>query len=194
MSEPRPDVSETRRFIDSMDGTDPSTPSALVELVYEDLRRLAAACMARERSGDSVQATDLVHEAYLRLSNGGQHWNGRPHFFAAAAEAMRRILIDRARRRSAKRHGGDHRRAPLPEDVIVIEEKDTDIERLDLALEKLEKEDATKAALVKLHFLLGLTIRETADALDISRATAERYWTYSRARLYQWMTRLIEEE
>lgn len=161
----------------------------LLEAVYDELRRLAAARVAREPAGQTMQATELVHEAYLRLVESSPSWNSRAHFFGAAAEAMRRILVERARRKAARRRGGGHRREQLAEDLIEVrDDDDTDLEALSLALDRLEREDATKAAVVKLRYFIGLTIPQTADALEISHATAERYWAYSRARLFRWVS------
>jgi RNA polymerase sigma factor (TIGR02999 family) len=165
---------------------DPHAAGRLLPLVYEELRRLAAAHLAREPGGQTLQPTALVHEAYVRLqgARGEPHWDNRGHFFAAAAEAMRRILIDGARRKHRPKHGGGRRRvsgdaaAPSPgmppEDLLALDE----------ALDKLAKEEPAKAELVKLRFFAGLTMPEVAEALGISLATAERHWAYARAWLY----------
>ena len=150
----------------------------LFPLVYDELRKLAAARMDREKPGHTLQATALVHEAYVRLI-GDQQFNGRGHFFAAAAEAMRRILVENARRKKRLRHGGDLQRVELNEPAV----RDSDMELLDLddALLKLAKEDAPAAEIAKLHVFAGLSIEEAADLLAISRATAYRHWNYAKA-------------
>jgi RNA polymerase sigma factor (TIGR02999 family) len=162
----------------------------LLPLVYEELRRLAAQRLNREHAGQTLQPTALVHEAYLRLvgPNGatGADWDGRAHFFAAAAEAMRRILIDNARRKLADKHGGAHVRVDLDDSLAAVAPPADceDLLALDEALQKLEREDKTKADLVKLHYFTGLSLEEAADALAISRATSYRYWAYARAWLH----------
>jgi RNA polymerase sigma factor (TIGR02999 family) len=158
----------------------------LLPLVYEELRRLAAQKLAREPSGLTLQATALVHEAYLRVAGSADPlWDGRGHFFAAAAEAMRRILVENARRKKAAKHGGGRQRVDSDTVAIATPELDEDLEAIDEALEIFAKRDPIKAELVKLRYFAGLTIEEAADALGISAATAKRYWTYSRAWLYQ---------
>jgi RNA polymerase sigma factor (TIGR02999 family) len=158
--------------------------------VYAELRKLAAARVARESPGQTLQATALVHEAYLRLvgaGNAADGFNNRGHFFAAAAEAMRRILIDRARRRQAVKHGGDLRRVELDAGALLAAPDDRaadDLLALDAALQQLELEDPAKARLVKLRYFAGLSIRDAADALGISPATAKRHWIYARSWLY----------
>jgi len=183
---------EITELIAAAADSDSGTASELLlEAVYDELRRLAATRVAREPAGQTMQATDLVHEAYLRLVRSRPSWSSKGHFSGAAAEAMRRILVERARREVAHRRGGAQPHDQLPEDLIEIhdnDDDDTDLEALSLALERLEREDATKAALVKLRHFVGLTIPQTADALGISRATAVRYWAYSRARLFQWVS------
>jgi RNA polymerase sigma factor (TIGR02999 family) len=158
----------------------------LFPLVYAELRRLAAAKLARERPGQTLDATALVHEAYVRLAGAGpgQRWNGRGHFFAAAAAAMRRILVERARRKRSLKHGGGGRRVDLDEAAAVAPAPAADLLALDEALDRLAREDPVKADLVKLRYFTGLSVREAADALGISRATADRYWAYAKAWLY----------
>jgi RNA polymerase sigma factor (TIGR02999 family) len=151
--------------------------------VYAELRRLAAAKLAHEQPGQTLQATALVHEAYLRLV-GDQHFAGRGHFLAAAAEAMRRILIDNARRKLTEKHGGDRRRIDLDDVEAIAPSRAADLVALDEALNKLAAEDPAKAQLVTLRYFAGLSVEEAADALGISRATAARYWTYARTWLY----------
>ena len=167
-------------------GRDPDAASKLLPLVYDELRRLAAQRLAAERPDHTLQATALVHEAYVRLVEGGQapHWDGRAHFFAAAAEAMRRILIDSARRKRRAKHGGELKRVDLDDAVRVARSPDIDLLALDEALTKLAAAEPIKAELVKLRFFAGMTIPEAAQVLGISQATAERYWTYARVWLY----------
>jgi RNA polymerase sigma factor (TIGR02999 family) len=156
----------------------------LLPLVYDELRKLAAAKLAREKPGHTLEATALVHEAFLRLI-GDQQFDHRGHFFAAAAEAMRRILVESARRKKAAKHGGELQRHDAAELPIAAPEPAEDLVALDEALNRLAALDPLKAQLVKLRYFAGLTIEEAADALDISPATAKRYWTYSRAWLFQ---------
>jgi RNA polymerase sigma factor (TIGR02999 family) len=157
----------------------------LLEALYKELRALAAARLARERPGQTLQATALVHEAYLRLLGGREsNWENRAHFFGAAAEAMRRILVERARRKARLRHGGGRRREELVEADLVVGPPSVDLLALDEALDRLSTEDRAKAELVKLRFFAGLEIPEAARILGISRATADRHWAYARAWLY----------
>ena len=161
----------------------------LLVAVYDELRLFAAARLAREKPGQTLQATALVHEAYLRLIGGADvGWNNRGHFFGAAAEAMRRILVEQARSKRSPRRGGGRQRQELHESLIEIEDDTIDLIALSEALDRLQAEDCRKAELVKLRYFTGLTIAEAAAAMDVSHATAERYWAYSRLRLYQWMT------
>ena len=170
---------------------DPVAASKLLPLVYEELRLLAARKLAGERPGHTLGATALVHEAYLRVAGAepADGWNGRAHFFAAAAEAMRRILIDNARRRAAIRHGGGRAQVDSDDALAAVASPSvdenaadpTDLIALDAALLKLEAEDKLKADLVKLHYFVGLSLDDSADALSISRASAYRHWTYARA-------------
>lgn len=163
---------------------DPDASGQLLAAVYADLRRLAAAKMAREVPGHTLQATALVHEAWLRLGAEDQSWENRAHFFGAAAEAMRRILIESARRKKAGRHGGGLERIDPAEIEIACESRDHDLLALDEALEKLAALDAQKAELVKLRYFVGLTIEEAAAVLAISPRTARRHWTFARAWLH----------
>ncbi|HEV3345119.1 MAG TPA: ECF-type sigma factor [Pirellulales bacterium] len=163
---------------------EPQASEKLLPLVYEELRQVAARQLANERPGQTLQATALVHEAYLRLLGGAESWQNRRHFFSAAAEAMRRILVERARRKRRQRHGGSHRRVDLDAQDIPIESADVDLLALDEVLDQLAAEDAAKAELVKLRFFAGLSEQEAADVLGISRATAARYWAYARAWLF----------
>ena len=147
---------------------------------------MAAQRLAREAPGQTLQSSDLVHEAYLRLVGEGdqREWDGRGHFFAAAAEAMRRILVENARRKNRRKHGGGCLRVDLEASAFLAKEPSEDLEALDEALNKLAAEDPAKAELVKLRFFAGLTMPEIAQVIKISLATAERHWTYSRTWLY----------
>jgi RNA polymerase sigma factor (TIGR02999 family) len=181
-----PDVT---RLLDAAAAGDSRAAGELLPLVYAELRRLAADQLARERPGQTLQATALVHEAYLRLVGGAaaaQEWSGRGHFFAAAAEAMRRILVEQARRKGRVRHGGGRHRVEL-EDVpaTVGDEGAGDLVALDEALDALARIDPVKAEVVKLRYFAGLTIEETAACLGISPATAKRHWAVARAWLYR---------
>lgn len=165
---------------------DSNATEQLLPLVYDELRRLAAQKLYKERPGQSIQATVLVHEAYLRLVDveKAQHWDSRGHFFAAAAEAMRRILIDAARRRASLKHGGECRRIDLPDQPVILASDPIDLLALDDALKKLEALQPENAKLIKLRFFGGCTLEEAAQMLGISRATAQRNWTYARAWLF----------
>jgi RNA polymerase sigma factor (TIGR02999 family) len=156
-------------------------------LVYEELRKLAAQKLAQEKPGQTLQATALVHEAYLRLvgSESSQSWANRGHFFAAAAEAMRRILINRARDKTREKRGGDWKRIDLPDLTIADQASDEDLLSIDAALQELEKQNQSCAELVKLRFFVGLTLGDAANALGISERTAKRYWAFSRAWLFE---------
>jgi RNA polymerase sigma factor (TIGR02999 family) len=158
----------------------------LLPLVYDELRKLAAQKLAREPAGQTLQATALVHEAYLRVAGSvDPQWDGRGHFFAAAAEAMRRILVENARRKKAIKHGGGRQRLDADTIAIAAPETDDDLVAIDEALDRLAIVDPVKADLVKLRYFAGLTIEQAAEALNISPATAKRYWTYSRIWLFQ---------
>jgi RNA polymerase sigma factor (TIGR02999 family) len=172
-------MSDVTRLLDAAAAGDCRAAADLLPLVYGELRRLAAAQMAREQPGQTLDATALVHEAYLRLV-GGQHFGGRGHFIAAAAEAMRRILVDNARRKQAVRHGGGRRRVPLDEAHRIAQSPD-DLLALDDALACLAAEDAPAAELVKLRIFTGLSVEEAAEALGLARATAYRHWFFARA-------------
>jgi len=163
-----------------------SAASELLPLVYDELRRLAAAKMAHERPDQTLQPTALVHEAWLRLvGDQKQEWNGRGHFFGAAAEAMRRILIENARRKAAARHGGGQARLDINQIEIATTAPDDELLAVNDALEKLAAHDSQMAELVKLRYFVGLTTEDAAEVLGISVRTAERWWSYSRAWLYQ---------
>jgi RNA polymerase sigma factor (TIGR02999 family) len=178
-------MTDVTRILTAIEQGDAKEADKLLPLVYEELRHLAARKMSRESPGQTLQATALVHEAYIRLvGSEAQNWNGRTHFFAAAAEAMRRILIDNARRRRRLKRGGDRERLDLEYADIVIETPSEDVVVLDEALDKLALEDTKKADLVKLRYFAGLTIQEAAKMLGISTATADRHWFYARAWLF----------
>jgi RNA polymerase sigma factor (TIGR02999 family) len=178
-----PDVT---RILAQIESGDPSAAEQLLPLLYDELRQLAAARLAREEPGNTLQATALVHEAYLRLvgTGEGQSWDNRGHFFAAAAEAMRRILVERARRKNRIKHGAGRQRVDAESLVSLAGEPPEDLVALDEALNKLAAEDPAKAELVKLRFFAGLTMPEIAQIMGISLATVERRWTYVRTWLY----------
>ncbi len=190
---PKPDEADRSQghvtcLIRDLQQGDASAADALLSLVYEELRRLAAARIARERPGQTLQATALVHEAYLRLiGNADPGWRNRGHFFGAAAEAMRRILVEQARRKRSIRGGGGRKPQELHDSAIAVEDDTVDLIALSEALDRLTTEDPRKAELVKLRYFTGLTIAEAAAAMGVSHATAERYWAYSRLKLYEWM-------
>ena len=172
-------------ILSAIEGGDPRAPEQLLPLVYDELRKLAAQRLARESPGQTLQATALVHEAYLRLvGSGPASWNSRGHFFSAAAEAMRRILIEHARRKRAGKHGGDLHRIELDGVDLPEAAPSEDILALDEALSRLAAEDPTKAELVKLRYFGGLSVEDAGRVLGISRATADRYWAYARVWLY----------
>ncbi len=178
-------MSDVTRILTAIEQGDAKEADKLLPLVYEELRRLAAQKMSRESPGQTLQATALVHEAYIRLvGSETQNWKGRTHFFTAAAEAMRRILIDNARRKKSLKYGGGRQVANLDNAELAIEEPSEDIIALDEALSKLAVEDPVKANLVKLRYFAGLTIEQAADILEISRSTADRYWSYARVWLF----------
>src|SRR6476660_9775935 len=174
------------RILSQIEQGDPQAAEKLLPLVYEELRKLAAAKLAHEKPGQTFQATALVHEAYLRLvgRENNQPWDSRGHFFAAAAEAMRRILINRARDKNRPKRGGDLRRVNLDAIEIAIDTPDEDLLALDEALRQLAAADKLCADLVQLRFFAGLTLGEAAEALGIPRRTADRHWAYARAWLF----------
>ena len=179
-------MSDVTQILSAIEQGDSSAAEQLLPLVYEELRKLAAQKLAQEKAGQTLQATALVHEAYLRLVEGekAQHWNGRGHFFAAAAEAMRRILVDQARRKLARRRGGDLQRQPIEAQEIAAPEPSVDLLAVHEALEQFQEVDATAAQIVKLRYFAGLTIPQVAEALGISTSTADRSWAYARAWLH----------
>jgi RNA polymerase sigma factor (TIGR02999 family) len=178
------------RLLDAAAAGDRQAAADLLPLVYDELRQLAAARMAAEAPGHTLDATALVHEAYVRLVDveTAQHWNSRGHFYAAAAEAMRRILVENARRKKALRRGGNRRRLDLDLAEPAAPRVSDDLLALDEALEKLAAQDRGKAELVKLRYFAGLTMEQTAETLGISLATANRWWNYARAWLHQEIT------
>ncbi len=176
-------MSEVTRILSAIEQGDPHAAEQLLPLVYDELRRLAEQKLAGEKPGQTLQATALVHEAYIRLvgSASVQNWDGRSHFFAAAAEAMRRILVDRARHKSSRKAGGGRRRVDLNEIELTLDEPDLELLALDDALRELERKDPRKAAVVKLRFFAGLTTAQAAVALGVSTSTAENDWAYARS-------------
>ncbi len=175
-------MSEVTRILNAIERGDPQAASQLLPLVYDELRRLAAQKLAREKPGQTLDATGLVHEAYLRLvgdTEARRPLKDRGHFFAAAAAAMRRILIDNARRKRTQKRGGGLKRQPL--EAVAAPEPDEDLLALDEALEKLAAQDPVKARLVELRYFAGLTAEQAAEVLGISPSTADRHWAYARA-------------
>lgn len=179
-------MSDVTRILGAIESGDAEASEELLPLVYEELRKLAAARMAAEEPGNTLQATSLVHEAYLRLVDvkEAQEWNSRGHFFAAAAEAMRRILIDRARSRKRIKRGGDRQRIDLDDVDLAMTATYDELDALNESLDKLAEVDPVKAELVQLRYFAGLTLEQAAELLNLSRATASRYWTYARAWLF----------
>lgn len=184
-------MNNVTQLLTAIDQGDPQAAERLLPLVYDELRKLAAQKLGQEKPGQTLQATALVHEAYLRLVASGdasaprvQPWNSRGHFFAAAAEAMRRILIDQARKKKSRKHGGDMERHPLEEVEIASPEPAVELLAVNEALDKFEQVDKVAAGLVKLRYYAGLTIPQAAEALGISSSTADRHWAYARAWLH----------
>ena len=175
-------MNEVTRILSGIEAGDPHAAEQLLPLVYDELRKLAAQKLAQEKPGQTLQATALVHEAYLRLVDveKAQQWGSRSHFFAAAAEAMRRILVENARHKKRSKHGGDRQRVDLDSGIADDPEPD-DLVALDGALDRLALEDAPAAQLVKLHFFAGLAIEAAGEQLGLSRASAYRLWAYARA-------------
>jgi RNA polymerase sigma factor (TIGR02999 family) len=184
-------MNEITRILSAAEQGDPQAAEQLLPLVYQELRKLARQKMAQEAIGQTMQATALVHESYLRLvdKEKGLKWNSRGHFFAAAAEAMRRILVEAARRKKAGKHGGARERMQVDIAVLPAPRNEDKLLRLDEALVRLATQSPIQAKLVNLRFFAGLTIKEAAAALAISTATADRYWTYARAWLQREMAR-----
>jgi RNA polymerase sigma factor (TIGR02999 family) len=186
-------MSDVSRILSAIEQGDPHATEQLLPLVYEELRQLAAQKLALEKPGQTLQPTALVHEAYLRLVGADrvQHWDSLGHFFAAAAEAMRRILLNRARDKKRLKRGGERRRVDLDQVEIALDTDDEQLIAIDEALVQLAAEDPGAAQLVNLRFFAGLTLKEAADSLDLALRTAERQWAYARAWLY---TRLRQED
>jgi RNA polymerase sigma factor (TIGR02999 family) len=179
-------MSDVSQILSQIEQGDSAAAEQLLPLVYGELRKLAAAKLANEKPGQTLQATALVHEAYMRLvgSDRLSGWRSRGHFFAAAAEAMRRILIDNARRKRRPKHGGNCKRVDLEESLLMSDDRARQLLALEEALEKLVSENPKYANLVKLRYFAGLSHQEAANVLGISRATADRYWVYAKAFLY----------
>jgi len=175
-----PDVT---RILSAIEQGDPHAAEQLLPLVYDELRKLAAERIAQEKPGQTLQGTALVHEAYIRLVDvdNASHWDSRGHFFAAAAEAMRRILVERARKKTRQKRGGMTQCVDLDENQLVTKTTPEQLLAVDEALSKLEQEDSTAAALVKLRYFAAMSVEEAAESLGIPRATAYRHWTYARA-------------
>lgn len=191
MSHTERNAGEVTRILSAIRNGNAQVAQELLPLVYDELRRLAAFKLAHEAPGQTLQPTALVHEAWLRLGGDeNQVWNGRPHFFGAAAEAMRRILIDNARRKRARRHGGGQQRVDVEELEIAVAVKDDDLLAVDAALDRFAALDQQKAELVKLRYFTGLTIAEAAEILGVSAPTANRWWAYARA----WLHKDIEDQ
>ena len=183
-------MSDVTRILAAIQSGDAAAAGQLLPLVYEELRRLAAQRLSQEKAGQTLQATALVHEAYLRLVGGDQadHWNGRGHFFAAAAEAMRRILVEAARRKGAERHGGGWARHELIDADLAVDTSGDDLFAVDEALTRLAAADPRAARLVELRFFLGMTLEEAAAHLGLQERTAYRDWAYARA----WLRRALD--
>ena len=182
-------MSEVTKILEAIQRGESKAADELFPLVYEELRRVAACKMAHEAPGQTLQPTALVHEAWLRLAgNANPRWENRAHFFGAAAEAMRRILIDNARRKRALRHGGGQQRLNLEDVDVAAAAEDDQLLAVHDALDKLAAQDKVKAELVKLRYFVGMTIAEAAEVLGISEPTAKRYWAYARAWLYREIT------
>jgi RNA polymerase sigma factor (TIGR02999 family) len=180
-------MSEITRILSAIEQGDTAATAQLLPLVYDELRRLAAQKLALEKPHQTLQATALVHEAYLRLVGNGEqvHWDSRGHFFSAAAEAMRRILVDNARRKQRHKHGGALKRVELAEELLPFESCESDVLAVHEALEQLAQHDPPTAELVKLHFFAGLPLERVAELLGLSARTAYRNWSYARAWLFR---------
>jgi RNA polymerase sigma factor (TIGR02999 family) len=183
-------MNDVTYILSAIEQGDPHAAEQLLPLVYEELRRLAAQKLAQEKPGQTLQATALVHEAYLRLVDNDKapHWDSRGHFFAAAAEAMRRILINRARDKNCVKRGGRFQRIDLDRLAVVDNASDVDLVAIDDALTRLAEESPPCAELVKLRFFAGLTMAEASESLGLARRTADRYWVYARARLAEMLS------
>jgi RNA polymerase sigma factor (TIGR02999 family) len=183
-------MTDVTRILSAIAQGDPSAADQLLPLVYDELRKLAAQRLAQERPGQTLQATALVHEAYVRLAGAEkeQRWDSRGHFFAAAAEAMRRILINRAQEKSCLKRGGGWKRVALDSLAAVDDASDEDLLAIDDALGRLAQESQLCAEMVKLRFFAGLTLDQVALSLGLARRTVDRYWAYARARLYEMLS------
>ena len=183
-------MSDATYILAAIERGDPKAADQLLPLVYDELRKLAAHKMAQQPAGQTLQATSLVHEAWLKLvGSGKEHWESRRHFFCAAAEAMRHILIDRARKRFSIRHGGGQQRLDIDEAEVAAPVEHETLLALNEALDEFEKLDPAKAEVVKLKFFVGLTERETAEILGLSERTIERYWSFAQAWLFDHLER-----
>jgi RNA polymerase sigma factor (TIGR02999 family) len=185
-------MNDVTKILSAMGRGDLSSAERLLPLVYDELRKLAEARLAKEQPGQTLQATALVHEAYLRLvdSDCSVSFNSKGHFFVAASEAMRRILVDRARRKARPKHGGDRQRVDLEQDAAVDDDSSSEkLLALHQALDRFEREDPQKAQLVKLRYFVGMTLVEAGDVIGISRATAARHWTFAKA----WLAAELEQ-
>jgi RNA polymerase sigma factor (TIGR02999 family) len=178
-------MSDVTHILSAIEQGDPRAAEQLLPLVYDELRRLAAQRLAQEKPGQTLQATALVHEAYLRLVDGkqAQHWNSRRHFFAAAAEAMRRILVEQARRKNRYKHGGSRQRVPLEQAQPAYRDAAAEVLAIHQALEKLAAEDPEAAQLVQLRYFAGLSVEQAAETLNLPRSTAYAHWAYAKASL-----------
>ena len=178
-------MSDVTRILSQIDSGDSSAAEKLLPLVYDELRKLAAARLAQEKPGQTLQATALVHDAYLRPVDveKAQHWNSRAHFFGAAAEAMRRILVDQARRKQAQKRGGQGQRIPLDAADVGFESPADELLDIDVALARLAAEEPQSARLIQLRYFAGLSIEDAAELVGISRSTAYEHWSYARVRL-----------
>ena len=184
-------MNEVTRILEAIERGESKATEELLPLVYEELRKLASYKMAHEAAGQTLQATALVHEAWLRLAGAeNQRWQNRGHFFAAAAEAMRRILIDRARRRQRIRHGGGQNRVDIDEVEIAASGNDERLLQIHEALDRLAVEDPVKAEVVKMRFFVGMADREVAEVLGLSERTVERHWAYAKS----WLFRAIQDQ
>src|SRR5277367_4229116 len=178
-------MSEVTRILSAIEQGEPDSAGQLLPLIYDELRKLAAQRLAREQPGQTLQATALVHEAYLRLVDGNKaaHWNSRAHFFGAAAEAMRRILVDQARRKQAEKRGGKSRRVPLDAADVGFASPADELLDIDEALTRLAAEDPQAARLIQLRYFAGLSLEDAAEVVGISRSAAYEHWSYARVRL-----------
>lgn len=188
-------MSDVTQLIEAIEAGESRAADQLLPLVYEELRKLAGIRMAQEKPGQTLQATALVHEAWLRLVGPGdqKEWNNRGHFFGAAAEAMRRILVDRARQKARVRHGGALERVDLEHVTLATEDNDNTVLAIHDALEKLARESPQKAEIVKLHYFIGLEYQDIARSLGVSLSTVERGWAYARSWLYREMKKSISD-